>query len=191
MYRGWRSKCVCVCVCTVCVHTRTFRESERIKGNRRVIQRAHNVSTLFSVGGRPGGMLPNTRGRNSTALSAEILIIHLHCFRKAKQPDERTVEPWAGVVVVSVHEERFVKDLLILLTGSRYFVCQNFPIAQNHHNVSARGVIRFLIDAKGSAITSLNEIYSFPWSHWNKYSVPPSGALRHIDRIHLSWGRWL
>lgn len=28
-------------------------------------------------------------------------------------------------------------------------------------------------------------------SLWNKYAVPPSGALRHIDRIHLSWERWL
>lgn len=57
------------------------------------LQLAHNVLTLFSVGGRPRGMLPNTRGRNSTALSAEILIIDLHCFRKAKQPHERTMEP--------------------------------------------------------------------------------------------------
>lgn len=106
-------------------HTYTYRESESIKGNRRVIRRAHNVSTLLSVGGRPRGELPNTQGGNSTALSAEILIIHLCCFRKAKQPDERTAEPRAGAWA-AVHEvERIVKDLLILTTGIRYFTCQN------------------------------------------------------------------
>ena len=46
-----------------------YRESERIKGNRRVIQPAHNVSTLFSVGGRPRGKLPSTRGEEIQQLS--------------------------------------------------------------------------------------------------------------------------
>lgn len=114
-----------VCIRT-CARTHTSRERERIKGNRRVIQPAHNMSTLFSVGGRPRGKLPSTRGRNSTALSTEILIIHLRCFRKAKQAHERTVEPRAGAwaAVVSVHEvESIVKDLLILTTGIQCFMC--------------------------------------------------------------------
>lgn len=76
--------------------TPSLRESESIKRNRRVIQQAHNVSTQSSVGVRPRGTLPNTQGRDSKALSAEILIIHLHSFRKAKHPDEGAVEPRVG-----------------------------------------------------------------------------------------------
>ena len=37
-----------------------------------------------------GGTLCGTQGRNSTALSTETLIIHLHRFGKAKQPDKKT-----------------------------------------------------------------------------------------------------
>lgn len=58
------------------------------------------------------------QGRNSTALSTEILIIHLQRFRKAKQPD--------GAAVVTVHEaERIVKGLFILMTGIQYIMWRN------------------------------------------------------------------
>lgn len=62
--------------------------------------------------------LSGTQGRNSAALSTEILIIHL--FKKAKQPNERTDKTQAGAraAVVAVHEaERIMKDLFILMTG--------------------------------------------------------------------------
>lgn len=143
-------------------HTSIFKKSERIKGNRRATQLAHNVSTPFSVGGRPRGTLLNTQGRNSTALSAEILIIYLHWFRKAKQPDERTVKPPSRSLWLSQSTGRkgSWKIYSFWRQESDTSCVKTSPIAQNHHNMSAGGLIRFLIDAKGSAITSLDEIYS-------------------------------
>ena len=85
------------------------------------LQLASNVSTPLSVGGRPEGVLPKAQGRNSTALSAEILIIDLRCFRKAKQPHEKTTEPgvraWDMGCLSSASLKQIVTDLFILTTG--------------------------------------------------------------------------
>lgn len=81
------------------------------------LQLAHNVSTAFSVGGRPRGGLPNTPGRNSAALSAEILIIDVRHFRKAKQPYEGNCGA-SSRSPASLHEaESIVTDLFILTTA--------------------------------------------------------------------------
>lgn len=59
------------------------REGRSEKG-----EHTHNVSTLLIVGGHPEGMLPNVQGTNPAPLSAEILVIDLCCFKKAKQARE-------------------------------------------------------------------------------------------------------
>lgn len=86
----------------------------RIRGNRGVVQPAQNMSTLFSVGGRPRGTAPNSRGGNSDALSTEVLAIHLRSLfgqgKKQQGPPGPELQP--ELWVVSLDEvERIVKDL--------------------------------------------------------------------------------
>lgn len=99
------------------------------------------------------------------------------------------------------------KDLLTLMTEIQYqyFMClTRVKEIQNLNNIkwllghlftfpwhkiiTILYVSQGLTEAKGSAITSLEEIDSFPALFEIKN---PRGTLTHTDRIHLSWERWL
>lgn len=73
---------------SVCAHTHRRELKEMGELHSELITCQH--CSVWEVA--PGESC-NTRGRNSTALSTEIHIIHLRCFRKAKQAGERAAEP--------------------------------------------------------------------------------------------------
>ena len=150
------------------------------------------MSTLFSVGGRPGGTLPNTRGRNSTALSTEILIIISTALesKTTSAEDYGALGLGASAVFVSVHEvERNLgrsfwrpeSDTPHVKTSLWHQIIEIWLLGAD----KVSDWCRWLWD------DFIRWDLQISCSLWNKYAVPPSRALRHIDRIHLSWERWL